>query len=89
LQRACLALALLIIGAMVWADLGLSQEDPTDIVAAAVRQRGYQCDQPGSAQPDPDNTLPDEKAWIIRCENATFRVKFMGDTGPRVEPVSE
>lgn len=89
LRSACLALSSLMIGAIAWADLALSQEDPTDIVAAAVRQRGYQCEQPEGARPDPDNTSPDEKAWIIRCENATFRVKFMGDTGAKVEPVSQ
>jgi hypothetical protein len=77
------------IGAVVWADLGLNQEDPTEIVAATVRQRGYQCKQPERARPDPDDTSPDEKAWIIRCKNATFRVKFMGDRGAEVEPINE
>lgn len=66
-----------------------SQEEPKDIVAAAVRQHGYVCDQPESAEPDPQDTSPGEKAWILHCENDVFRIKFTGDTGANVEPVSE
>lgn len=82
-------LALLPIAALVWADVSLGQEDPKQIVAAAVRQRGFQCSKPESVRSDPDNSSPGEKAWIIRCENASFSVKYMGDTGPKVEPISD
>ena len=66
-----------------------SQEDPEEILAAAVRQHGYVCDNPEGAEPDPQSTSPGEKAWILHCEDGAFRVKFMGDTGANVEPVSE
>lgn len=89
LPKASRALAWLPIAAVAWADVGLGQEDPKDIIAAAVRQRGHQCTKPESVRPDPDNSSPDEKAWIIRCENATFRVKYMGDRGAEVEPIDE
>ena len=81
---ACLSCAV-----VVCADVAVAQEDPKDIVATAVRQNGHQCDNPQSAEPDPEHSAPDQKAWIIRCENASYRVKFMGDTGTVVEPISE
>ena len=51
---------------------------------AAVRQRGYTCLRPEAVEHDPKHSEPDRKAWIIRCANGTFRVKFMGDTGAQV-----
>lgn len=69
--------------------LAYSQESSTEVVAAAVRQQGYACDNPENAEPDANDTSPDEKAWILRCENGTYRVKFTGDTGAKVEPVSD
>jgi hypothetical protein len=38
--------------------------------------------------PDKSADLPDEKAWIIFCERGGYRVRFLGDTGPKVEPLS-
>jgi hypothetical protein len=67
----------------------MAQEDPKDIVATAVRQNGYRCEEPQSAKPDPEHSAPDQKAWIIRCKNASYRVRFMGDTGAEVEPIGE
>jgi hypothetical protein len=57
------------------------------IIAAAVRDRGFACDRPDSAERDAAASLPDRKAWIIRCEDSRYRVIFEGDTGPRVTPL--
>ncbi len=64
--------------------IGQTQEAALEVVAAAVRQRGHPCDRPKSVEHDAEHSEPDQKAWIIRCENATYRVKFMGDTGAQV-----
>ena len=66
-----------------------AQEDAKEIVAAAVRQNGHVCDRPQSAEPDTQDTSAGEKAWILRCENAAFRVKFKGTAGANVEPLKE
>ncbi len=58
-----------------------------DAIAAAVRVHGYACEQPKSATRDTEQSSPDEEAWIVTCENGRYRVKFMGDTGSRVEPL--
>ncbi len=82
-------LALVLLAAMVFAGSVYAQETAKEVVATAVRQRGYVCEQPKSVNPDPENSSPDEKAWVLSCETGSFRVKFMGDTGAKVEPVNE
>ena len=72
-----------------WADVAHAQESATEIVAVAVRQHGHVCENPQSAEPDHQNTTPDEKAWTIRCENGSYRVKFMGGSGAEVEPLDD
>ncbi len=61
-----------------------SQAAILDALAAAVRQRGETCGKPLSAEEDKERSEPDRKAWVLRCDNATYRVKFMGDTGAEV-----
>jgi len=75
--------------AILSVDLVLAQESPKDVVATAVRQNGYQCSEPKNIEPDPEDTSPDERAWIVRCQNGSYRVKFMGDEGAQVEPLFE
>ena len=82
-------LAALVALSLAGADIALAQEDPTDVVATAVRERGYTCDNPETAQPDPQSSSPDERAWTIRCGNDSYRVTFRGDTGAEVEPLKE
>ena len=79
--------ASLLCSALVCAEIVIAQENPIDIVAAAVRVNGYECNNAKSVKPDPEHTTPDEKAWIIRCENASYQVKFVGDRGAKVEPI--
>lgn len=81
--------ACLCVAAMLWVDFAAAQEDPKDVVAAAVRQNGYACTAPQEVSADPKDTSPDEKAWIIRCEERAYRVKFLGDRGAEVEPLAE
>ena len=64
-----------------------AQETTTSIVAAAVRERGFICTDPQQPSQDFEASSPGEKAWIIQCDEGSYKVKFMGDTGPQVEPV--
>jgi hypothetical protein len=38
--------------------------------------------------PDKSASRPDEKTWIILCERGAYRVRFMGDAGPKIEPLT-
>jgi hypothetical protein len=66
-----------------------AQETPKSVVAAAVRDAGYVCEKPGHVMPDKSASRPDEKTWIVLCERGGYRVRFMGDTGPKVEPLTK
>ncbi len=57
------------------------------IVAAQLRAQGYQCDDPHNAEPDKDASSPGEMAWILTCDNATYRVKLVPDQAAQVEQI--
>jgi hypothetical protein len=87
-EYAVISLSVLaLLGAVAPAALARDPETTLDIVAAAVRERGFACDRPRSVARDPSASEPDRAAWIIQCEGERYRVIFEGDTGPRVTPV--
>jgi hypothetical protein len=73
----------------VSAALALDGEDPKDIIAAQLRDQGYACDTPQSAKPDENASGPDEAAWIVTCESATYRVKLVPDMAAKVEKIDQ
>jgi hypothetical protein len=62
-------------------------ETTVAIIAAAVRDRGFACARPISAEREPSASRPDRAAWIIQCDTARYRVVFEGDTGALVLPL--
>jgi hypothetical protein len=62
-----------------------AEEMPAEIIAAQIRDQGYACDKALSAERDEKLSKPDEAAWILMCENATFRVKLIPDMAAKVE----
>jgi hypothetical protein len=75
------ALALLV-GAPVHA-----QENPAEIIAAHIRQQGFECPKALQAQRDRRASRPNETAWTLRCSNATYRVRLVPDMAAHVELV--
>jgi hypothetical protein len=63
------------------------QEDPKDIVATQIRGQGYACDNPQSAVRDQALSKPDEAVWLLKCENATYRVRLIPSMAARVERI--
>ena len=57
------------------------------ILSDAVRVRGHKCDKPQNARREHRQSRPDEAVWLIDCGNATYRIRFAGDTGPAVTPM--
>jgi hypothetical protein len=78
---------LALLGALVPAASAGEPETTLDIVAAAVREKGFACDRPRSVGRDPSASEPGRAAWIIQCDGVRYRVIFEGDTGPRVAPL--
>lgn len=63
----------------------VAQESPKQVLAAHLRTQGYKCDAPKSATRDAAASRPDEAVWIIRCENARYRVRLVPDMAASVE----
>lgn len=60
-------------------------DDPKTIIAAQIREQGYQCDQPQSAVRDTQASRPDEAVWVLECEGDRYRVRLDPDMAAKVE----
>jgi hypothetical protein len=60
-------------------------EVPPDIIAVQIRKQGYECINPKSAKRDPKASEADLPVWILTCENATYRVRLVGNMADHVE----
>jgi hypothetical protein len=60
-------------------------EVPPDIIAVQIRKQGYECTNPKSAKRDLEQSKPDLPVWILTCENATYRVRLVGNMADHVE----
>jgi hypothetical protein len=81
------ALMALAIGGLL-PGVAAAQETDASIVADAVRDHGFACEEPVSASRDPADSAPDEAAWILQCKQASYRVKFIGsERKTEVEPL--
>jgi hypothetical protein len=62
---------------------------PMDILAAQLRDQGYACDHPQSAEQDAKGSKPDEAVWIVQCENAKYRMRLVPDMAAKVERIDQ
>jgi hypothetical protein len=53
-------------------------------VAAQVRLQGHRCDKPVTARRNLRRSRADSAVWILRCRNASYRVRLDPDMGARV-----
>jgi hypothetical protein len=54
-------------------------------IAAQIRRRGYRCDGSLNAERDAGRSKPGEAVWVLKCENATYRVRLVPNMGAQVE----
>ena len=62
-----------------------AQEMPPELLASQLRLQGYRCDAPVTAQRDAQLSKPGEIAWIVKCVNASYRMRLVPDMAARVE----
>jgi hypothetical protein len=55
-----------------------------DIVAAQLRSQGYACQAPVAATRDRQASKPSSTVWVLRCRNASYRVRLVPDTAAQV-----
>jgi hypothetical protein len=67
----------------------MAQEAPKDIVASQIRSQGYACDSPQSAERDMAASKAHEVAWILDCQNASYRVILVPSMSAKVDKVRD
>lgn len=60
-----------------------AEEMPAEIIAVQIRDQGYACDKAISAKKDGERS--DDSVWILKCQNATYRVRLVPDMAAHVE----
>jgi hypothetical protein len=70
-------------------DAQAEDESPANIIAVQIRKQGFSCEKPQSASRDAKSSGPDEPVWIVKCDNASYRVRLVGNMADRVEKLSE
>lgn len=43
-----------------------------------MREHGEECSNPSKLERDEEHSKPDQEAWLITCEEATYRVIYEG-----------
>jgi len=61
--------------------------DAKEIIAAQIRRQGFSCDKPLSAEREPKPAASHATVWILRCENASYRVRLTTRLPARVERI--
>jgi hypothetical protein len=64
---------------------GASEEMPGDILAVRLRQQGHRCDAPVTADRDAARSKPDEAVWMLKCANASYRMRLAPDMAAMIE----
>jgi len=52
-------------------------ESVETIGSSVVRREGYKCEKPIKATKDVEDSIPEEMAWVLKCENATYKVQLL------------
>jgi hypothetical protein len=61
--------------------------EETEIVAAQIRRQGFVCDNPMRAEPDREHSKPNEAVWVLKCQNATYRVRLIPKRAAHIERI--
>jgi hypothetical protein len=69
----------LLVAAAIAIAQGLRAEEipPAQIIADQVRDQGFPCNKAPTVERDPTYSRPDEPVWILKCDNATYRVRLI------------
>ena len=74
-------------GAATWPLGALAQQPtmPAETLAAQVRLQGHRCDEPLSATRDTALSKPNEAVWVLKCANASYRLRLIPNMAATVE----
>jgi hypothetical protein len=66
-------------------DAQAEDESPANIIAVQIRKQGFACDKAENAVKDAKLGRPDLPVWILKCSNASYRVRLVGNMADHVE----
>ena len=73
--------------AVAWPRAACAQQPamPAETLAAQVRLQGHRCDEPLSATRDTALSKPNEAVWVLKCANASYRMRLIPNMAAQVE----
>ena len=64
-----------------------AEEMQKEVIAAQIRKQGFSCDSPLSVERDGESLKPNKAVWVLKCENATYRVRPIPHRAADVERI--
>ena len=90
LGRRCLVFAVVAALAPLIPVTALAQQvTPTDVVTAQLRRQGVPCTSPQPAVREQKESAPNATVWIVRCNEAAYRVTLVPDLAAKVERIDD
>lgn len=62
-------------------------EQAAEDLAVQLRRQGHRCEGPVNAERDAERSKPDEPVWVIKCTNATYRMRLIPHMAAHVEQI--
>jgi hypothetical protein len=62
-----------------------AQETVQNVLAAQIRTQGFACDKALGAKRDVRRSKPDHEVWVLKCNNAAYRVSRYPDMAAQVQ----
>lgn len=64
-------------------------ETAADVLAVQIRSQGLVCDKPQQATRDTKLSKRDYDVWVVKCENATYRIGRYPDLPAKIEKLND
>jgi hypothetical protein len=62
-----------------------AEAGPADSLAVEIRRQGHRCDAALGAERDTQQSRPGEPVWIVKCSNATYRIRLIPHQAGHIE----
>ena len=62
-----------------------STETLKDMLAVQIRSQGFTCGKALDATQDMALSQPDRGVWVLKCDNASFRISRVPDMAAKIE----
>jgi hypothetical protein len=64
-----------------------AEGSPAEGLAAELRRQGHRCEAPVAAEQDVERSRPDGPVWVVKCTNATYRMRLVPHQAAHVEQI--